>query len=123
MRSSLERRRRSNVTAWRNSKRGLIRNLPPAPMTAEQMQAQQQQAAASAQQAQGTRVRGATRGTYGGAAIGAIAGDAGKRALEEQQRRTLMKCIGKAAPGVVVHCQQSVQLPDQLAEPLRVCSS
>src|ERR1700692_2117516 len=50
---------------------------PPEPMSAEQKQAQQEQAPDNAQQVQGTRVRGAARGTAGGAAIGAIAGDAG----------------------------------------------
>ena len=52
----------------------------PPPMSAEQKQAQQQQAAENAPKAQGGRARGAARGAAGGAAIGAIAGDAGKGA-------------------------------------------
>ena len=52
----------------------------PAPMSAEEKEAQQQQAAENAPKAQGGRVRGAARGAAGGAAIGAIAGDAGKGA-------------------------------------------
>lgn len=53
---------------------------PPQGPSPEEVQAAQQQAAASAPQAQGGRVRGGARGAAGGAAIGAIAGDAGKGA-------------------------------------------
>ncbi len=52
----------------------------PPPMSAEQKQAQQKQAADNAPKAKGGRVRGAAGGAAGGAAIGAIAGDAGKGA-------------------------------------------
>lgn len=47
---------------------------PPKGLSEEEKKAAQQQAANNAPQAQGTRVRGAARG----AAVGAIAGDAGK---------------------------------------------
>ena len=53
---------------------------PPKPMSAEEKQAQQKQAAEDAPKAKGGRVRGAARGAAGGAAIGAIAGDAGQGA-------------------------------------------
>ena len=53
---------------------------PPKPMSEEEKQAQQAQAAANAPQVKGARVQGAARGAAGGAAIGAIAGDAGKGA-------------------------------------------
>lgn len=50
---------------------------PPAPPTEAEMQAAQQQGAASAHQAQGGRIRGAARGALGGAVIGGISGNAG----------------------------------------------
>jgi hypothetical protein len=48
--------------------------------SAANVQAAEQQAAASAPQAQGGRVRGAARGAAGGAMIGAITGNAGRGA-------------------------------------------
>jgi hypothetical protein len=54
-------------------------SAPAAPSSAD-IQAAQAQAANSAPQAQGGRMRGAARGAAGGAMIGAIAGDAGKGA-------------------------------------------
>jgi Glycine-zipper domain len=54
----------------------------PAPSgpSAADVQAAQEQAAASAPQAQGGRARGAARGAAGGAVIGGIGGDAGRGA-------------------------------------------
>jgi hypothetical protein len=54
-------------------------SVPTAPTSAE-VQAAQQEAAASAGQGKGGRVRGAAKGAAGGVMIGAIAGDAGKGA-------------------------------------------
>ncbi len=51
-------------------------SAPKGPSSGE-VQAAQEQAAASAQQSKGGRARGAARGAAGGAMIGAIAGDAG----------------------------------------------
>lgn len=53
---------------------------PPQGLSDEEKTAAQIQAAANAPQVQGTRVVGAARGAAGGAAIGAIAGNAGKGA-------------------------------------------
>jgi hypothetical protein len=53
---------------------------PPAGMTVEQKQAEQEAAAESAGAIKGGRAKGAARGAAGGAAIGAIAGDTGKGA-------------------------------------------
>ncbi len=53
---------------------------PPSAPTSGQIQAAQSQAAGSAPEAKGGRVRGAARGAAGGAMIGAIAGDAGRGA-------------------------------------------
>jgi hypothetical protein len=53
---------------------------PPQGLSDEEKTAAQFQAAANAPQLQGVRVAGAARGAAGGAAIGAIAGNAGKGA-------------------------------------------
>jgi Glycine-zipper domain len=52
----------------------------PSGLSAAQVQAAEQQAAANAPQAQGGRVRGAAKGAAGGAMIGAITGNAGRGA-------------------------------------------
>lgn len=52
----------------------------PAGLSAADVQAAEQQAAANAPEAKGGRARGAARGAAGGAVIGGIAGDAGKGA-------------------------------------------
>jgi Glycine-zipper domain len=49
----------------------------PTPPSSAEIQAAQDQGAASAPQARGGRARGAARGAAGGAMVGAIAGDAG----------------------------------------------
>jgi Glycine-zipper domain len=53
---------------------------PPQPPTSAEIQAAQEQGAASAPQKKGGRAKGAAKGAVGGAVIGGVAGDAGKGA-------------------------------------------
>lgn len=88
----------------------------PAPPSAADVQAAQQQAAENAPQAKGGRLRGAARGALGGAAIGGIAGDAGKGAAVgavvgtmrggKQQRQANEQSKQEAANSATAQTQQ-----------------
>jgi outer membrane lipoprotein SlyB len=65
---------------WEATDRSRCTSCAPQGLSDEEKTAAQFQAAANAPQLQGVRVAGAARGAAGGAAIGAIAGNAGKGA-------------------------------------------
>ncbi len=96
----------------------------PAAPTQGEMQAAQQQGAASAHQVKGGRLRGAARGAAGGAMVGAIAGDAGKGAaigatvgtmhggMKQRQTNASLKQSGAAQGGAQLQQQYQAEMAD-----------